>query len=165
MYFLLKHPQSYSRSTSSPYSISQIAYCSPNPARKGTEVTLIPNMDSISQPIEISFPLPKAPHAILHCQLTFLEACSLIHLTTTELGQSGSSTTPMGSLVYAIPDVSLYHLKPSHIANLTLLESVSTRNKSSVPPFVKVVRVLNTLLVFLRFWLERRSYRLMSAVA
>lgn len=63
-------------------------------------------METIPQPIEISFPLPKAPHAILHCQLTFLSACSMIHLTTTELGQSGSSITPMGSLVYAIPDVS-----------------------------------------------------------
>lgn len=62
-------------------------------------------MEKIPQPIEISFSLPKAPHAILHCQLTFLEACSMIHLTTTELGQSGSSITPLGSLVYAIPDV------------------------------------------------------------
>lgn len=30
----------------------------------------------------------------------------MIHLTTTELGQSGSSIAPMGSLVYAMPDVS-----------------------------------------------------------
>ncbi|KAJ9655058.1 hypothetical protein H2198_005999 [Neophaeococcomyces mojaviensis] len=61
-------------------------------------------MAAIAQPLEISFALPKAPHAILHGHLTFLEACAIIHLTTSEMGESGSSTAPLGSFVYAMPD-------------------------------------------------------------
>lgn len=57
-------------------------------------------------PIEISFPLPKAPHAILHGHLTFLDGCVVVHLTTSEFGESGSSLAPLGSFVYAMPDVS-----------------------------------------------------------
>lgn len=65
-------------------------------------------MAAIAQPLEISFALPKAPHAILHGHLTFLEACAIIHLTTSEMGESGSSTAPLGSFVYAMPDVRRY---------------------------------------------------------
>lgn len=58
------------------------------------------------QPLEISFPLPKAPHSILHGHLTFSPAFTMVHLTTSELGESGPSTAPLGSFVYAMPDVS-----------------------------------------------------------
>lgn len=56
-------------------------------------------------PVEISFPLPMAPHAILHGHLTFLDGCAVVHLTTSELDESGSSVAPLGSFVYAMPDV------------------------------------------------------------
>lgn len=56
-------------------------------------------------PVEISFPLPKTPHAILHGHLTFLDGCAVVHLTTSELGDTRSSIAPLGSFVYAMPDV------------------------------------------------------------
>ncbi len=64
--------------------------------------------------IEISFPLPKAPHAILHGHLTFLEGCAIVHLSTSELGESGFSLAPLGSFVYAIPDVGWRTLRACH---------------------------------------------------
>lgn len=99
---------------------------------EATTSTTTTTTETIPQPIEISFPLPKAPHAILHCQLTFLEACSMIHLTTTEIGQSGSSITPMGSLVYAIPDVSCPYTA-YYLHQLALFPRLHIFQKS-VPP-------------------------------
>lgn len=64
-------------------------------------------MAAHANPIEVSFPLPKAPHAILHGHLTFLEGCAMVHLTTSELGESGSTLAPLGSFVYTMPDVSI----------------------------------------------------------
>ncbi|KAK5954987.1 hypothetical protein OHC33_003666 [Knufia fluminis] len=61
-------------------------------------------MAAHANPIEVSFPLPKAPHAILHGHLTFLEGCAMVHLTTSELGESGSTLAPLGSFVYTMPD-------------------------------------------------------------
>jgi len=76
-------------------------------------------MAASAQSVEISFALPKAPHAILHGHLTFLEACAMIHLTTSELGADGSSATPLGSFVYAMPDVSRYQWMKSEESLLT----------------------------------------------
>ena len=62
-------------------------------------------MEPSFSPVEISFPLPKHPHLKFHAHLSFLGKCNIIHLTTTDLDLSDSSLPPMGSFVYAMPDV------------------------------------------------------------
>lgn len=66
-------------------------------------------------PLEISFPLPKTPYATLHIHLTFLTTSTMVFLATTTTGESGGGggpagegrmLKPMGSFVYAMPDVS-----------------------------------------------------------
>jgi hypothetical protein len=59
-----------------------------------------------SKPLELSFPYPKAPHIILQAHLTFLATSTTLFLTTTAVGESASTLAPMGSFVYAMPDVS-----------------------------------------------------------
>jgi hypothetical protein len=59
-----------------------------------------------SKPLELSFPHPKASHIILHAHLTFLATSTTLFLTTTAVGESASTLAPMGSFVYAMPDVS-----------------------------------------------------------
>jgi hypothetical protein len=58
------------------------------------------------KPQELSFPLPKALHTTGHVHLTFLGHCAMIHLATSTPGDSSGSFKPMGSFVYAMPDVS-----------------------------------------------------------
>jgi len=58
------------------------------------------------KPLELSFPHPKAPHIILQVHLTFLATSTTLFLTTTAVGESASMLAPMGSFVYAMPDVS-----------------------------------------------------------
>lgn len=62
-------------------------------------------MEPSFSPVEISFPLPKHPHLNFHAHLSFLGNCNIIHLTTTDLDQSDRTLPPMGSFVYAMPDV------------------------------------------------------------
>lgn len=63
-------------------------------------------MQTINNIVEISFPLPQASHVTLHGQLEVATGYTITHLTTTELGQLAGSLTPLGSFVYAMPDVS-----------------------------------------------------------
>jgi len=58
------------------------------------------------KPKEISFPLPKALHTTGHVHLTFLGHCATIFLATSTPGDSAGSIKPLGSFVYAMPDVS-----------------------------------------------------------
>ncbi|RMZ70802.1 20S proteasome chaperone domain-containing [Pyrenophora seminiperda CCB06] len=53
-------------------------------------------------PIEVAFPLPKAPHTNVHLQLTD-NGPNLVLFLTTATPESASSTT-MGSFVYAMPN-------------------------------------------------------------
>ena len=62
-------------------------------------------MVSSFKPVEVSFPLPKNLHLNVHAHLSFMGNCTMVHLTTTELGDSEGSLPPMGSFVYAMPDV------------------------------------------------------------
>jgi hypothetical protein len=55
-------------------------------------------------PLEVSFPLPKAPHTKIHLQLTNNGPNLLLFLTTATA--ESASTTPLGSFVYAMPNVS-----------------------------------------------------------
>jgi hypothetical protein len=58
------------------------------------------------KPIELSFPLPKAPETKIHLQLT-INATSLLLFLTTVDGGNTSAAAPLGSFVYALPDVCL----------------------------------------------------------
>lgn len=63
--------------------------------------------DPSFKPQEISFPLPKALHTTAHVHLSFLENCAMIFLATSTPGDSGGTVKPLGSFVYALPDVSV----------------------------------------------------------
>lgn len=70
---------------------------------------IIPQTELVSptlKPRELSFPLPKALHTTGHVHLTFLGHCVMVHLATSTPGDSSGSLKPMGSFVYAMPDVS-----------------------------------------------------------
>ena len=58
------------------------------------------------KPQEISFALPKALHTTAHIHLTVLERCATVYITTSTPGDSAGSVKPLGSFVYAMPDVS-----------------------------------------------------------
>lgn len=59
------------------------------------------------KPQEISFPLPRALHTTGHVHLTVLAHCATVFLSTSTPGDSTGSIKPLGSFVYAMPDVSL----------------------------------------------------------
>jgi len=54
-------------------------------------------------PIELSFPLPKAPDTRIHLHLT-IRTTSLLLFLTTAINNDTSTTPPLGSFVYALPD-------------------------------------------------------------
>jgi hypothetical protein len=56
--------------------------------------------------VELSFQLPKAPETKIHLQLT-INATSLLLFLTTVYGVDAPKAAPLGSFVYALPDVSL----------------------------------------------------------
>jgi len=58
------------------------------------------------KPQQLSFPLPRALHTTGHVHLTFLDHCIMAFLTTSTPGDSAGSIKPLGSFVYAMPDVS-----------------------------------------------------------
>ncbi|EDU43457.1 hypothetical protein PtrSN002B_000432 [Pyrenophora tritici-repentis] len=62
------------------------------------------NSDASHAPIEVAFPLPKAPHTNIHLQLTDNGPSLLLFLTTAT--PESASSTPMGSFVYAMPNKS-----------------------------------------------------------
>lgn len=56
------------------------------------------------KPIELSFPMPKAPETRIHLHLT-IRTTSLLLFLTTALNGNTSEAAPLGSFVYALPDV------------------------------------------------------------
>ena len=60
-------------------------------------------MEPSAKPITISFPVPRHNHLLFHAHITLLTHCTMIHLTTSTL-DSGSTTAPLGSFIYAMPD-------------------------------------------------------------
>jgi hypothetical protein len=59
-------------------------------------------VESSGRPIELSFPLPKSPDTRIYIRLT-IQATSL--LLTTAMNGDTSRAAPLGSFVYALPDV------------------------------------------------------------
>jgi len=53
----------------------------------------------------IALPLPLSPHTTLHIRITRLETSNMIFLTITDYSAS-STTSALGSFVYAMPNVS-----------------------------------------------------------
>ena len=60
-------------------------------------------MEPSTQPVTLSFPVPKHTHLLFHAHITFLTHCTMVHLTTSALGDSSTSAA-LGSFVYAMPD-------------------------------------------------------------
>ena len=54
---------------------------------------------------EIAFPLPRALHTTVHIHLTLQETYTMTFLATSTPGDSGAGAKPLGSFVYAMPDV------------------------------------------------------------
>lgn len=73
----------------------------------GSELPQTERVTPDLKPQQLSFPLPRALHTTGHVHLTFLDHCIMAFLTTSTPGDSAGSVKPLGSFVYAMPDVSL----------------------------------------------------------
>lgn len=73
-----------------------------------------PTMEPSFRPIQFAFHLPKHPHLNLHAHLSLTGNCVMVHLTTTDIGESENSAPPMGSFVYAMPDVRILPMRLQH---------------------------------------------------
>ncbi|KAN0115066.1 hypothetical protein V8E51_004610 [Hyaloscypha variabilis] len=69
----------------------------------------------LGRPIELSFPLPKAPDTRVYLRLTIQMTSILLFLTTAMNGDT-STATPLGSFVYALPD----RVNPAHTISTPL---------------------------------------------
>ena len=61
------------------------------------------NGDVSHAPIEVCFPLPRAPHTNIHVQLTDNGPNIVLFLTTAT--PESATSAPLGSFVYAMPNV------------------------------------------------------------
>ncbi|KAF2011168.1 hypothetical protein BU24DRAFT_54526 [Aaosphaeria arxii CBS 175.79] len=64
----------------------------------------VPNGESSIEPVEVSFPLPRAPQTNIHLQLTNNKTSLLVFLTTAAADHT-SLSAPLGSFVYAMPNL------------------------------------------------------------
>ena len=73
----------------------------------------VPDGDAADKPIEVAFPLPRAPQTNIHLQLRNNGPNILLFLTSSS--SEASSSAPLGSFVYAMPNVSFppYMVLPS----------------------------------------------------
>jgi len=102
-------------------------------------VDAMTNPNPSHEPIEVAFPLPKAPHTNVHLQLTDNGPSLLLFLTTTT--PDSPSVTTMGSFVFAMPNVSFRNLE--NIVNIPneknkaneWLQRVSPADTLSTPLF------------------------------
>jgi hypothetical protein len=62
---------------------------------------------AITNSLQLSFPLPNSPDSKVYLQLTNHQHAIVLYLTTS--GQTSGGSCPMGSFVYAIPNVSSFH--------------------------------------------------------
>lgn len=76
----------------------------PDDITKDTMAATLSNGDASHAPIEVSFPLPRAPHTNIHVQLTDNGPNLLLFLTSAS--PESPSSSPLGSFVYAMPNVS-----------------------------------------------------------
>ncbi|KAF2247170.1 hypothetical protein BU26DRAFT_429672 [Trematosphaeria pertusa] len=62
----------------------------------------IPNGGASAKPIEVAFPLPRAQQTNIHLQLRNTGSSVMLFLTTS--APESSSSAPLGSFVYAMPN-------------------------------------------------------------
>lgn len=79
------------------------------------------------QPKELSFPLSKVLHTTAHVHLTVLETCVMVFVTVTTPGEGTGSTKPMGSFVYAMPDVSFLRVSSPFFISFFSFENPSNQ--------------------------------------
>jgi len=58
----------------------------------------------MASPVQLSFPLPRSLDSRIYLHLTVKPKAILLFLTTASM-EEAASPTPLGSFVYAIPDV------------------------------------------------------------
>ena len=61
-------------------------------------------METHRKSVQIAIPLTTNFHTTIHVHLTFFKTNTMVFVTTTAAGDSGG-LTPMGSFVYAMPNV------------------------------------------------------------
>lgn len=82
-------------------------------------------------PIQLSLPLPRSMDTRIYIQLTVKSKAVVLFLTTAS-AEEATSPTPLGSFVYALPDVSV-----PPVANLILVSSTYIASEiQSVATFV-----------------------------
>ncbi|PWY90110.1 hypothetical protein BO70DRAFT_350068 [Aspergillus heteromorphus CBS 117.55] len=99
-------------------------------------------------PQEISFPLPQALHTTAHIHLTRLATCATVFLASSSTpgdaaGSGSGSLKPMGSLVYAMPDLknpsqplsTILYSAPSSVEYTTRVAKILAR-RMRVPVYV-----------------------------
>ncbi|KAF2714870.1 hypothetical protein K504DRAFT_395629 [Pleomassaria siparia CBS 279.74] len=82
--------------------------------------TTMASSETPSEPIAVSFPLPRAPQTKIHVQLTNNGTSLLLFLTTTT--PDPSTSAPLGSFVYAMPN----KYSPSNTLSTPLYSHSST---------------------------------------
>lgn len=60
--------------------------------------------DAINEPIQLSFPLPRSLDTRIYLRLTIKQKVIVLFLTTVA-AEEDNNAVPMGSFVYALPDV------------------------------------------------------------
>lgn len=64
----------------------------------------LPTDNFTAAPLEISFLMPRSLDTTIHLRISFLGPSTMLFLTTTSMGSS-QAISPLGSFVYAMPDV------------------------------------------------------------
>ena len=96
--FKLKHPQQLEhKGQTTEMATNEVTVASPS-----------------AKPISLSFPMPKAPETRIHMHLTIQTTSLLLFLATTLNGNT-SEAVPLGSFVYALPDVCYSSPSPTTI--------------------------------------------------
>jgi hypothetical protein len=102
------------------------------PASQDSGATAV--WDASAKAIELSFPLPKAPETKIHAHLT-IHITSVVLFLTTVYGGDNPTGAPLGSFVYALPDVS--GTQYLHLAGrLTTAEEQSWSDSLHTPIYI-----------------------------
>ncbi|KAI0490379.1 hypothetical protein F4859DRAFT_6851 [Xylaria cf. heliscus] len=78
-------------------------------------------METASEPIQVSFPLPRGIDTKIHMRLT-IQSKAIVLFVTTVAAEDSDKPAPMGSFVYALPD----RYNPSQPLSTTLYSAEAT---------------------------------------
>jgi hypothetical protein len=100
--------------------------------------TAVTNGNASHVPIEVSIPLPLAPRTDINIRLHDNGPNITLFLTTTT--PDAASTVPLGSLVYAMPNVCIMiSSRPTKCARLICMQRVTPSQPLSTPLFTHSV--------------------------